>query len=417
MSRTNLGVACAAGAVGRHKVEKYLVEWDSNRVQHDQRPRRGLRGGRRRRRPGRRERGGAGLTVLSTTSSSPRTSRRAGATGCGIGLNAKGYGGNPGPRPRARGRRTSSGPAGERLGVLPGEYPDRLRVVQPPRVDLNDAQAAPAARGGHYRTRVRVASPTTRRTRTAGARSRATTSPARATARRRLGLRRRRRPVLLSSAPRCASTPRARSRSRGLLQAALRGALAADAAVVNPDVARRVRQRLGPGRQLRLRRRCPDEGSFVRIGVDGAALRHQQGGRASRRTRSGPRRQRDAAHGLHAGPGRVDAHTGKMVVDAYVVAPPTACCGRTRRADVRDHIRSRWTTCPSRRRSRCPATRTRRSARLPLPRHVPRLRLLALARPKLETSRLTADHFAVGLELPVKGPARRTCARRTSSTR
>ena len=43
----------------------------------------------------------------------------------------------------------------------------------------------------------------------------------------------------------------------------------------------------------------------------------------------------------------VDAHTGKMVVDAYVVAPPTTCLRQNATAaDVRDHIRQQMDDLP-----------------------------------------------------------------------
>ena len=60
----------------------------------------------------------------------------------------------------------------------------------------------------------------------------------------------------------------------------------------------------------------------------------------------------------------IDAHTGKMVALTPAVAPPTTCLRQNarRRPTSGTTSASRWTTCPSRRRSRCPATRTRRSA-------------------------------------------------------
>ena len=318
----------AAGAVrrpqGREVPRRVGLE---PRVQHDQRPRRGLReravdDGR----PGRRERQRGAGPDGPLGPPVPDPGPRAGPEllGARVGLERQGLRRRPGldARERAAGG-PAPGPAGERLGVrlarrVPRPPARRLQPAarRPERLRANDARRQRARQGGQLPHRVvRVVELPRRRdalvrlARAPGRRRRPRVRGLRR--RRRLGLRRRRRPVLLRARRRGAVRARLLrglgAAHGGLLQAALRRALvAADAARREPrDVARRVRQRLGPGRQLRLRRRRPDEGLLrAHRRRRRQALRHQPdvglpGGRAL-----GPRRQRDAAHGLHAGPGR-----------------------------------------------------------------------------------------------------------------
>ena len=292
VSRTNLGVAWAPPVLsGGHKVEKYLVEWDSN-------PEFSTIS----------DLGAEAASVPSTTAGQVAVNASA-ARGLTVlsdhqfqirGLtpgrsywvrvsawNAKGGDARVSAPAAAQPGGPAPGPAGERLGVRLAR-----RVPRPPARRLQPAARRPERLRGKRRTAAtspprrattassgpsRRASPTTRRTRTTGARSRATTSTSSARATAPAASRATSAPASRapsSSAPRCspcASTPRARSRSRGApTSCSTPGLVAADAARRQPRDVPQFVNVSDLGDNYAYGGDVKTKGSFVRIGgVDG----------------------------------------------------------------------------------------------------------------------------------------------------